>query len=97
MSAAILRQAAASIRERAEAAASELGEDAADPLTWRGIGTGYRKPIESHIASWHPAVALAVADWLDSYAERMEVLGHAIGSNHGQALAVATAYLGEQP
>ena len=22
-----------------------------------------------HIASWHPAVALAVADWLDSHAE----------------------------
>lgn len=48
-----------------------------------------------HIASWHPAVALAVADWLDAYAERLEVLGHAIGSNRGQALAVARAYLGQ--
>ena len=48
-----------------------------------------------HIATMHPAVALAVADWLDAYAERLEVLGHAIGSNHGQALAVARAYLGE--
>src|SRR5690349_8101308 len=26
-----------------------------------------------HIASWHPAVALAVADWLDDHAETAEL------------------------
>ena len=62
--------------------------------TQRLVG-GADAPWSEHIASWHPTVALAVADWLDAYAERLEVLGHAIGSNHGQALAVARAYLGE--
>lgn len=45
-------------------------------------------PDAAHIASWHPAVALAVADWLDA----------AIGATkvqHDAALAVARAYLGE--
>ena len=55
-----------------------------------------------HIASWHPAVALAVADWLDAVAEAwpisepdygLSVRAEAVG--HRQALAVARAYLGE--
>ena len=45
----------------------------------------------THIASWHPAVALAVADWLD----REAVLHDALGGAMPQALAVARAYLGE--
>jgi hypothetical protein len=47
----------------------------------------------AHVASWHPAVALAVADWLDSVAlaERDEVNGADIHN----ALTVARDYLGE--
>jgi hypothetical protein len=52
-------------------------------------------PDAEHIASWHPAVALAVADWLDDMA-RLSADGDSGGplvARH--ALAVATAYLGE--
>ena len=45
-----------------------------------------------HIASWHPAVALAVADWLDACALVTEI---APDRHKGLALAVARAYLGE--
>lgn len=52
-----------------------------------------------HIASWHPAVALAVADWLDAEAEshRADLVGPFPSEccRMGQALAVARAYLGE--
>lgn len=43
-----------------------------------------------HIASWHPAVALAVADWLDALA------AHVVHGNEPplHAVAVACAYLG---
>ncbi len=43
----------------------------------------------AHIASWHPAVALAVADWLD---EEAAWTGQ---GDDKHALAVARAYLGE--
>jgi hypothetical protein len=55
----------------------------------------------AHIASWHPAVALAVADWLDEVAARAESkVKHggndaAVWSHERDALAVARAYLGE--
>ena len=45
--------------------------------------------VSAHIASWHPAVALAVADWLEIMATP-----HAEGYR-GPAVAVARAYLGE--
>jgi hypothetical protein len=45
-----------------------------------------------HIASWHPAVALAVADLLDTAPDT----GTSSITYHA-ALAVATAYLGETP
>jgi hypothetical protein len=56
-----------------------------------------------HIASWHPAVALAVADWLDDTANANERLAPLITSSlpdgwdvtNRRALAVARAYLGE--
>lgn len=56
-----------------------------------------------HIASWHPAVALAVADWLDSVAgantspdEDVPHAGRTIANvDNAAALAVARAYLGE--
>lgn len=63
-----------------------------------------------HIASWHPAVALAVADWLDHqayefdrYMNRQMDPTRRFNSlwltkaqdEHADALAVARAYLGE--
>jgi hypothetical protein len=107
-----LRDAAALMRERAEAAtASEWfpiqapGRTVSDDGDWivdsvpafvcsTHIWDERGKADAEHIAAWHPAVALAVADWLESYADRLDVLGHGIGSNMGQALAVARAYLG---
>ena len=50
-----------------------------------------------HIASWHPAVALAVADWLDAEADVDEVAREMGGRGHteeSQCVAVARAYLG---
>lgn len=67
----------------------------------QGVGAG-----AAHIASWHPAVALAVADWLDATAQRIEeihdslpfsarlTLGSLNVTAGEQALAVARAYLG---
>lgn len=46
----------------------------------------------AHVASWHPAVALAVADWLDACAL---VVTAAPGSTKAHAERVARAYLGE--
>ena len=52
-----------------------------------------------HIASWHPAVALAVADWLDAEASNRDAgiggRGWFSVGGQGDALAVALAYLGE--
>lgn len=54
-----------------------------------------------HISSWDPAVALAVADWLEQFAETMEAARDFPGvspdhlSGAAAALAVARAYLGE--
>jgi hypothetical protein len=48
-----------------------------------------------HAASWHPTVALAVADWLDEVAKAWELL---LEYPSAKAEAVARAYLaGEQP
>lgn len=49
-----------------------------------------------HIASWQPAVALAVADWLDHTADAC-VKGYAAPSEAADALAVSRAYLGSEP
>lgn len=56
----------------------------------------------AHIASWHPTVALAVADWFDIHGGGLERAGaRGIGfcdspADTMQALAVARAYLGEE-
>lgn len=53
----------------------------------------------THIASWHPAVALAVADWLDElagYWEDSARFGIEASARH-PALTVARTYLGETP
>ena len=49
-----------------------------------------------HIASWHPVVALAVADWLETEAAIAERGLPDDGGIH-PALRVARAYLGETP
>jgi hypothetical protein len=55
-----------------------------------------------HIASWHPAVALAVADWLDLMAEEYapywsEPYAAPFVPVIEKAYQIARAYLGEQP
>jgi hypothetical protein len=99
MSASVLREAAASIRERAAAASAQSGPEWTtsardDGAVWvepAHLGLhGYRSTAV-HIASWHPAVALAVADWLEVAADRMDVFGE---DSQPKALATARAYLG---
>lgn len=72
---------------------------------------GIRDPYNAvHIAAWHPTVALAVADWLDAEADAYEqtaLLAEQLGVGAlrpqsrrptlANALAVARAFLGEQP
>lgn len=104
MSADLLREAAALMRERAEAATPSpwLADVKDDGRAWVFIYDemdslslhGYPNDAE-HIASWHPAVALAVADWLDRIAWTWEfepTLQGRVGGD--EALAVARAYLG---
>jgi hypothetical protein len=97
----ILRRAAARMRDRAEAATPGPWHQSIACSGTRVSGCSEVVPIiadsdAEHIASWHPAVALAVADWLEATAltwthlERNGV--HLVRIN---ALAVATAYLGE--
>ena len=102
MSAEILRRAASLVRERARKA-----QQSGDGEPWYPademhslIGGGSRNTADAeHIASWHPAVALAVADWLDAEASNRDagIGGRGWFSVGGQtdALAVARAYLGE--
>ena len=79
MSAELLREAAAKMRELAEGATP-------GPWEWddkhygifpgpqvdgccEGDGFIHHSADAKHIAAWHPGVALAVADWLDREAE----------------------------
>jgi hypothetical protein len=50
-----------------------------------------------YVASWHPGVALAVADWLDNEAVNAPGPGEVYlrGGRIAYALTVACAYLGE--
>lgn len=47
---------------------------------------------QDHIASWHPLVALAVADWLEASAKAREGTS---ANTASYALKIALAYLGE--
>ena len=108
----LLRRAAALMRERAEGATpgpwhdvkmgsegSVVLNDGVNILTGRKPATCREFADAEHIASWHPVVALAVADWLDALARAVERSGVAHypepASIHDAALAVARAYLGE--
>ena len=107
MSAETLRRAASLMRERAEAATPTewdwcltgpffvVAEN--DP---RGdeafVASVPSKADAAHIASWQPAVAIAVADWLDlmAYALNARLFLDDSAETHA-ALTVARAYLGE--
>lgn len=60
-------------------------------------------PLGRHVASWHPAVTLAVANWLDEQAGCLEedattfrfATPESREAMYADALAVARAYLGE--
>lgn len=111
MSAELLREAAALMRSRAQVATPGPWE-AGERIVWRpssihdidivtdgddGRG-GVRSPENAeHIASWHPAVALAVADWLDAEADLDECarsLGARGLTEDAHSVKVARAYLG---
>jgi hypothetical protein len=68
------------------------------PSTWMTGPRNHDGPTaradSEHIASWHPAVALAVADWLDYVADAHDETACPAMSAAEQ---VARAYLGEQP
>lgn len=99
-----LRRAAYLMRERANAVGEGPWESYplpdAGPNRWTmtGVGVagddmGHRtetmfRPDAEHIASWHPAVALAVADWLDAEFD------HPWGPTF-EAITVAETYLGQ--
>lgn len=121
MTAELLREAAAKMRKRAEAATpgpwrftdSEAVDDVwnggivvvsadGDPIAncedeWYESDPGEPAPINDaeHIASWHPAVALAVADWLDECARLWEY-GDVGPLMWKQANTVACTFLGRE-
>jgi hypothetical protein len=100
-----LRKAAALMRERANAARDVTGasdwhiatayEDGWSCYAVRSSGGRVSslsaEEEATHIASWHPAVALAVADWLGSLSYADE---RANAADYQDALTVARAYLG---
>lgn len=103
-----LQAAATLMRERAEACREYMS----DP-EWHTegalLGGGKARVDAEFIASWHPAVALAVADLLDEVANGVDVMAPldwdyplgpmdctgALRPEWNHALAVARAYLGE--
>ena len=111
MSADLLRRAAALMRERAKAArAGRWFADTEDGTAgvrspWRfgaqdvavcdgSLPEGNAINAE-HIASWHPAVALAVADLLDTAADHFDPGGEFLPV-YSEALKLAHAYLQEE-
>jgi hypothetical protein len=103
-----LRKAAAQMRERAQAATPgpwstvsgasnvwRFPEEGSPTVVVGGNHShGHVALLDAqHIASWHPAVALAVADWLALVAHLLDE-GFAANAETGKALAVARAYLG---
>jgi len=109
-----IRRAAALMRERAEAmppppwraegrdvtATQDYSGDDFDP-DWDcafNVAVCRRQDEAEHIASWHPLVALAVADWLDREAAFIDaqVFPRSDPAMERYPLAVARAYLGEE-
>lgn len=100
-----LREAARLMRKRAEAATPSpwkaTGNSSIEaPSGFRGrvvasVGayeSGWPSVADArHIASWHPAVALSIADWLDTGATPNSCV------DREPMFRVAHAYLGTQP
>lgn len=109
MSAETLRAAARLMRERARAATGSPWKSGLTGIYGGGDEFYIAKwdddsgtPVvgdRMHIASWHPAVALAVADWLDAEAEAVDFQVSVTPAyrmrDNDEALVVARAYLGE--
>lgn len=106
MTADLLREAAALMRQRAEPFAAR-GPWEVNPEDPRSIESRYLiGPVAQnvhtggaeHIASWHPDVALAVADWLDYVAQIADDSTIPFGEFgfDRAAIAVARAYLGRE-
>lgn len=110
MNADTLRRAAKEMREQAEAAVLACGDEpwlfdygypGYDVRNSVGVKVSENSTEETaeHIASWHPAVALAVADLLDSIASFREHLlveeGFFTPPEPDLVVALARAYLGE--
>lgn len=111
------REAARLMRERAEAATPGPWGDPTEvhygDFGWYVHGSPAGETEDTprgqndaaHIASWHPAVALAVAAWLDDvatdaeYSERFDTAqAHALrlaAGNAKHATAITDAYLGD--
>lgn len=110
MSAEDLRSAAALMRSRAEAATPGpwrrcFGFPAyvggpGPTVTINDLSGDMEITDAEHVASWHPAVALAVADWLEFEANCTDRAAKQFPSQQWdadeRALAVARAYLGDQ-
>lgn len=105
MSAELLRRAAAKMRENADAATR--GPWSVAHVDGQGFAVHHGehdtvslysdRPNAEHIASWHPDVALAVADLLDevvAYADYDDLVGSERVTAEA-AVALARAYLGE--
>lgn len=96
MSAEVLRRASALMRERAEAIEIPWHPHSDEDLPERSTPQDFMHDMQGylggawgdHAGSWHPAVALAVADWLTWCAQ--------YDAFNGRALTVARTYLGEQ-
>lgn len=112
----LLRRAAGRMRELAKDALLAGGDDpwGASSISWNNVhGTVYpvdagqvnicdasTEELAEHIAAWHPAVALAVADLLDLVIEAVANAGDIdwfirTSPTARRALAVARAFLGE--
>jgi hypothetical protein len=101
----LLREAAALMRTRAETASGgpwSADEDDTSAFNewaiWSPSAGHDFALVETghdaeHIASWHPAVALAVADWLDEVHADLSTY-NATTTRAKHAFAVARAYLG---
>jgi hypothetical protein len=91
VSAALLQEAAAGLRERAEAVAVEPGQVAAWYNNGELIGRLDTEEDADFAASMTPAVALAVADLLEDAASKWDRFGGSL-----KLLTVARAYLGRE-
>lgn len=95
----LIARAAATMRRRAQAATTEQARTPyGDPRIpqvpetgWGGLVDNYLGgPVGEHCASWTPAVAFAVAGWLDIGIDLYACVDRV------PMLAVARAYLGEE-